>query len=582
VDRRAVLLAVACCAAFGAAGALAAAGCSREQCLELSERCPFCADETYRLSCFEAVARKNESLCAGLAATFDRLCVTDPETVPEAGTSGGACAAGLTLCQGSCVDTRANATFCGSCINACKGGEVCAAGSCQSSCPDELALVCAGACVDARNDPRHCGACDQACEGATPLCQSGQCVAGCDAGGPTPTACNGSCTSLAADTKNCGACGKACLAGQVCSQGSCAGSCASPLKECCGACVDVTTDALHCGDCGSCDPNTVTSRNCVAQGLKCSGGTCVARCPAGTTDCGGSCVDVTKDAKNCGACGTLCVAGEVCASGVCTTGGCQAGLTACGTSCVDLASDPKNCGECATSCNPGKVCSAGVCTTLCAPGLTACNAACVDLTNDPQNCGACATKCLAGQVCSQSACTTSCAFGETSCNGSCVSLSSSVKHCGQCGTSCVDGNICTADSCSVGTCVNATGQFSCDDGDPCTEDTCDPKTGCKSTPLTADQIIALCQQIGGKDPNKECIWCGSGQLCNSAPLTQDSDNAACTVVVCDPNAKAPPTEVPDDGQCFKMATMQCYDCAPPGNGDPVTGCNSLVPVACPP
>ncbi|MFC1730257.1 MopE-related protein [candidate division KSB1 bacterium] len=40
-------------------------------------------------------------------------------------------------------------------------------------------------------------------------------------------------------------------------------------------------------------------------------------CPAGETDCSGTCVDTDLDDNNCGACGTVCAGGESCVAGVC-------------------------------------------------------------------------------------------------------------------------------------------------------------------------------------------------------------------------------------------------------------------------
>jgi hypothetical protein len=34
--------------------------------------------------------------------------------------------------------------------------------------------------------------------------------------------------------------------------------------------------------------------------------TCACECPSGTTDCGGSCVDLSSDPNNCGECGNTC------------------------------------------------------------------------------------------------------------------------------------------------------------------------------------------------------------------------------------------------------------------------------------
>ncbi len=76
--------------------------------------------------------------------------------------------------------------------------------------------------------------------------------------------------------------------------------------------------------------------------------------------CGGSaCVDVTRDAANCGACGASCSGGQVCTEGVCI--GCPEGTSACGASCVDLSSDRDHCGACDVYCGSGESCNEGKC-----------------------------------------------------------------------------------------------------------------------------------------------------------------------------------------------------------------------------
>ena len=61
---------------------------------------------------------------------------------------------------------------------------------------------------------------------------------------------------------------------------------------------------------GGCDPACTDGQSCV-------NGTCV--CPAGTTDCSGTCINTQdSDSANCGACGTQCLPGATCEAGVCT------------------------------------------------------------------------------------------------------------------------------------------------------------------------------------------------------------------------------------------------------------------------
>lgn len=81
----------------------------------------------------------------------------------------------------------------------------------------------------------------------------------------TQTMCGTTCVVTSVDPKHCGACGTACLAGQVCYQSGCLGSCPPGSGTACsGSCVDTTTDNLNCGACGT---------KCPA-GQGCIGSTC--------------------------------------------------------------------------------------------------------------------------------------------------------------------------------------------------------------------------------------------------------------------------------------------------------------------
>lgn len=86
------------------------------------------------------------------------------------------------------------------------------------------------------------------------------------------------------------------------------------------------------------------------------------------------------------------------------TSSCAGGLTACGGSCVDLAKDAANCGACGASCPSGDSCNLGVCVSPCSAPKTKCGTACVDTSTDTSNCGACGTKCATGESCTGGAC----------------------------------------------------------------------------------------------------------------------------------------------------------------------------------
>jgi hypothetical protein len=81
--------------------------------------------------------------------------------------------------------------------------------------------------------------------------------------------------------------------------------------------------------------------------------------------------------------------------------------------CVDVTSDASNCGACGTVCQPvanaASICSARMCTFICNVAFRDCNNTPVDgcetnINVDPNNCGACGTICLPGVPCQNGAC----------------------------------------------------------------------------------------------------------------------------------------------------------------------------------
>ena len=97
------------------------------------------------------------------------------------------------------------------------------------------------------------------------------------------------------------------------------------------------------------------------------------------TLCGPRCVATGSDPRHCGACGYACSRFGACVRGRCrddvdppdplapdptlptATTRCHADRAACGEVCVDLLRDADNCGACGATC-PGR-CSLGACTT---------------------------------------------------------------------------------------------------------------------------------------------------------------------------------------------------------------------------
>ena len=123
--------------------------------------------------------------------------------------------------------------------------------SCAGPCPAGL-TACDGRCVDLRSDPDNCGRCDNECEDKyAQVCSNGKCAAKC---APTLSNCSGACVDETVDPANCGACGFACGCGQVCTGGVCVtpGVCKQEGELCTGTecCVGLLCLAGVCSIAG--------------------------------------------------------------------------------------------------------------------------------------------------------------------------------------------------------------------------------------------------------------------------------------------------------------------------------------------
>ena len=151
----------------------------------------------------------------------DQLCDTEREACED---SVCVCRAGLTRCDGVCVDTRAAPAHCDGCGMPCANGELCQDGACIASCA-AMKQSCNGACVDVTSDSLHCGNCGKLCR-VDEVCLSGECepfitIDGCDS-----CPCDDACESEESDgdsegddQENC--CESPFLGAPVCVQADC-------------------------------------------------------------------------------------------------------------------------------------------------------------------------------------------------------------------------------------------------------------------------------------------------------------------------------------------------------------------------
>lgn len=119
----------------------------------------------------------------------------------------------------------------------------------------------------------------------------------------------------------------------------------------------------------------------------CTGPNCAGTCEAGKTACGTTCVDVSADRLNCGACGKACADDQTCVAGECA---CNPGLASCtgpgGPICSNVRSDRANCGSCGHACNGDETCFGGTC--VCPGASVTCGGTCTDPQTNNEHCGA--------------------------------------------------------------------------------------------------------------------------------------------------------------------------------------------------
>ncbi len=537
------------------------------------------------------------------------------------------------------AEIRSDAMNCGACGTRCAGAThasgVCAETACAIRCDagfgDCDAVTSTGCEVDTRADASHCGRCGNACTApanAVAACAAGACAFTCNAGfADCDTSATTGCeVSTSSDRANCGACGRACAAGEVCSAGVCRSTCATGETNCAGSCANLATSLAHCGRCGNacpspsnatpscaaglcafecaagfgdCDSNPsngcetnlrAASAHCGACGracslanatAACSGGVCaVASCAAGFGDCDGvasnGCeTNLSGSLSHCGACGRACSlanATAACSGGGCAIAACAAGFGDCdgvaSNGCeTNLRASAAHCGSCGAACSLSHAtpaCSSGLCAVAaCATGWGDCdhvaaNGCEVDLQTATGDCGACGRPCGAGQVCSGGVCASVCASPTTFCAGRCVNLQTDTANCGACA------NACPARANAAATCARGACGIACNAGFA----DCDgvAANGCEVNLLTATSNCGACMSAcdatngvascaGGRcaiacnagfgncdglvsngcetSTNTTAAHCGAcGRSCSLANATAGCAAGACTVAAC--------------------------------------------------
>lgn len=239
----------------------------------------------------------------------------------------------------------------------------CAAAGCagnDASCPTPCAtsqICCAGQCVFNLVDRNHCGACNNFCSGT---CSDGVCsTGGFDAGDLPDRGPIGSCSPTCAADERC--CGTTCVDREqpvnIDGRPTSTEDPRSPFNNCngCGLRCDATT-AISC----SIRPGGTTPECACGEFRACpTGEQCV--------NDGGryQCINTSNNPMHCGSIGNACAPGETCTAGVCGCGGaaCGTGQACCGGTCIDVTSDANNCGACGTRCTPNAPsCVGGSCT----------------------------------------------------------------------------------------------------------------------------------------------------------------------------------------------------------------------------
>jgi Cys-rich repeat protein len=379
----------------------------------------------------------------------------------------------------------------------CPDGKLCKAKQCVPGCS------MAHGCGDA-------GLCDP--NGMCKVCtQDADCAM--DPGGPRCDTNSGRCVPCLPQNDNCSG-------GQFCKLVNGAYTCVNgckvdkdcatdggPPQVCCqNTCVDLTGDGANCGACGK-------------------------ACKQGESCCASACTDVTGDLANCGACGKACTGGHAvwqCTMGACAITGCQGSYKDCNVDPMDgceanTTSDPNNCTMCGMKCavpNGVAGCANGCFVQMCNAGFGNCNNNPADgcetnVAIDKANCGTCGKVCAnvpnGFPGCAMGICIVGgCIAGFDDCdkqvaNGCEATLTTDKNNCGMCGKVCPNPPngtaACANSACGLGGC-NA-GFLNCN---------MNPADGCEINLNTDPNNCGGCAKVCS-NANMASRTCGGG-LCN--------------------------------------------------------------------
>jgi hypothetical protein len=502
----------------------------------------------------------------------------------QGGVCGGTavCGAPLQACKDPtgisiCTDVARDINNCGACGKVCGAGAVCTGGACQGgggTYPGLAACAASGGapmCTNLYSDPNNCGACGTKCA-ATQGCFGGTCgtqpMMTCPPEGrlcSDPAGMKTYCTNVLYDSGNCGACGLVCQGGLACQNGMCLPAPDGGATQTCPAgalmCPDPTGTKTYCAsfmvdnyNCGACGRMCAANQACqMGMCLPAPDGGATQTCPASTLMCPDPtgtrtyCASFMVDNYNCGGCGRVCAASQVCQMGICVQGAppvdagapvCPATLKTCvpatgGGYCADVTRDPGNCGMCFNSCPAGSACLNAVCmpppagdggatqmcpaSTLMCPDPSGTKTYCASFMVDNNNCGGCGRICGANQTCQMGMC-----LQGTPVDAGAPSCPATMKTClpATGGSYCAD---VTMDPGNCGMCFNR-----CPAGSFCQNAVCMPQGGADGGTATTIQCTypnSACDNAYCANTMSDPANCGGCHF--SCLATQTCSNGAC-------------------------------------------------------